>query len=69
MLSFAQDFNETLNSIRGSETKSASKKMRYKTNLNTGKYDVTYHRLEFTLNPSTIPTMLSGVVTTHIIAK
>lgn len=67
LLTYAQDFNETLNSIREAETKSASKKMLHRANLNTGNYDVTYHRLEFTVDPST--TLLNGVVTTHFIAK
>lgn len=66
---FAQDFNETLNSIREAEVKSASKKLLNRANLNTGNYDVTYHRLEFTVDPSTIPTLLNGVVTTHFVAK
>ncbi|HEX9828331.1 MAG TPA: M1 family aminopeptidase [Flavobacteriaceae bacterium] len=67
LLTYAQDFNETLNSIREAEAKSASKKMMHSANLNTGNYDVTYHRLEFTVDPSS--TILNGVVTTHFMAK
>ena len=36
-------------------------------NQNTGNYDITYHRLEFTIDPAVAN--ISGVVTTHFIAK
>lgn len=64
---FGQDFNETLNEIREAESKSALSQMMQRANLNTGNYDVTYHKLEFTIDPSS--TLLNGVVTTNFIAK
>jgi len=67
LLFFAQDYNETLNSIREAEAKSALKKMYYRTNPNTGNYDLKYHRLEFNLDPSV--DFISGVITTYFEAK
>jgi aminopeptidase N len=67
LCSFAQDFNETLNSIRVAEAKSALKKMLYKANMNTGNYDVKYHRLEFIIDPS--QAFISGDITTYFEAK
>ncbi len=64
---FGQDFNETLKSIRTAEASSAMKKMLQKANINTGNYDVKYHRLEFNLNPSVAA--ISGNVTTYFEAK
>jgi aminopeptidase N len=64
---FAQDFNETLESIRTSEANSAKKKMLQKVNANTGDYDVKYHRLELNLDPSVAS--ISGNVTTYFEAK
>ncbi|MFI1772795.1 M1 family aminopeptidase [Thalassobellus citreus] len=64
---FGQDFDNTLKSIRDLEVKSASKKMLQKANINTGNYDVKYHRLEFTLDPGIA--FISGDVTTYLEAK
>ncbi|MEN3323934.1 M1 family aminopeptidase [Mariniflexile soesokkakense] len=64
---FGQDFNETLKSIRVAEARSAMKKMLQRVNLNTGGYDIKYHRLEFGLNPSVA--FISGDVTTYFEAK
>ena len=64
---FGQDFDDTLNSIRESEAKSALNHMLQRANLNTGNYDVKYHSLAFTLDPSS--SFLNGVVTTHFEAK
>ncbi|MBP0905602.1 M1 family aminopeptidase [Mariniflexile gromovii] len=64
---FGQDFNETLKSIRTAEATSAMKKMLQKANANTGNYDVKYHRLEFSLDPSVA--FISGAVTTYFEAK
>jgi len=63
----AQDYNETLSSIREAEFKSALKKMAYRVNPNTGNYDLKYHRLEFNLDPSV--NFISGDVTTYFEAK
>ncbi|MCB0447238.1 MAG: peptidase M1, partial [Gelidibacter sp.] len=65
--SFTQDFNETLNTIREAEAKSALNQMLFRANLNTGNYDVKYHRLEFDVNPS--QAFISGDVTTYFEAK
>ncbi|MFG6685471.1 M1 family aminopeptidase [Mariniflexile sp. HNIBRBA6329] len=64
---FGQDFNETLKAIRTAEATSAMKKMLQKANANTGNYDVKYHRLEFSLDPSVA--FISGAVTTYFEAK
>ncbi len=50
------------------EAKSASNRIYNRTaNLNTANYDVKYHKLEFTIDPSVAS--ISGVVTTHFEAK
>ena len=67
LLFFAQDYNETLNSIREAEAKSALSRMMYKVNMNTGNYDIKYHRLEFNVDPS--QANISGDVTTYFEAK
>ena len=64
---FSQDYKSTLNSIREAEAKSALKKMLYKANQNTGNYDLKYHKLEFTINPSVA--FISGSVTSYFVAK
>jgi aminopeptidase N len=66
-LTFGQDFNETLNSIREAEAKSALHQMLFRANPNTGNYNVTYHKLELTVDPSVA--FISGIVTTHFQAK
>src|SRR5688572_22141956 len=53
---------ETLCKIASLETKSAKAKMNFKTNSNTSNYDITYHSLEFTVDPAHY--FISGVVTT-----
>jgi len=66
--SFSQTFDEDLNTLVEAEAKSASSRIyNHRVNLNTGNYDVTYHKLEFTMNPSVAS--ISGVVTTHFVAK
>jgi len=67
LVTFGQDFNETLNEISESEAKSALRAMSIQANLNTGDYDVKYHRLEFDVDPSSA--FLSGEVTTYFEAK
>ena len=63
----AQDYQKDFNAIIQSETKSASALLNFRVNVNTGNYDVKYHKLEFTLDPST--PFLEGIVTTHFVAK
>ncbi len=61
-ISFAQKEQETLTEIINSEMKSASNLMAVAVNLNTLDYDVTYHKLEFTIDPEVY--FVSGKVTT-----
>ncbi len=63
----AQDYNETLNAIRASEAKTALRQMMSSSNLNTGNYDVKYHRLELNVDPS--QAFISGDITTYFEAK
>ena len=64
---FGQDYIKSFNDIQKAEAKQALKKMLQKANTNTGNYDVKYHRLEFTLNPSSA--YLSGAITTYFESK
>lgn len=64
---FGQDYNKSFNEIQKAEAKSALKKMLQKANANTGNYDVKYHRLEFTIDPSIA--YITGAVTTYFKAK
>lgn len=66
-VAFAQDYNETLNSIREAEAKSALNQMMQRANLNTGNYDLKYNRLELEIDPSVA--FISGEVTTYFEAK
>lgn len=53
--------------ISEAEAKSASKKINFKTNPNTSNYDITYHKLEFSVNP--VIASISGKVMTTFTAK
>lgn len=64
-LAYAQDFQ--LNTIREAEVKSVLNQMQFRTNANTGNYDVKYHRLEVAVDPSIA--YISGDVTTYYEAK
>ena len=66
-LGYAQSFDEDQSGIIEAETKSASSRIYFRANANTGNYDVKYHKLEFTINPSVAS--ISGIVTTHFEAK
>lgn len=52
--------------IAEAEMKSASQLMAFATNPNTANYDVTYHKLEFTVNPAVL--FITGKVTTTFTA-
>jgi aminopeptidase N len=67
IVSFGQDFTESMEMIREAETKAALNKILHRVNMNTGNYDVTYHRLELDVNPS--QAFISGDVTTYFEAK
>jgi len=59
---FSQDNLVLFEKMRASEANSASKLMSVKTNPNTANYDITYHKLEFTINPAVY--FISGKITT-----
>ena len=63
---FSQDNLVLFEKMRASEANSASKQMSVKTNPNTANYDITYHKLEFTINPSVL--FITGKVTTTFTA-
>ncbi|MCB0399332.1 MAG: T9SS type A sorting domain-containing protein [Winogradskyella sp.] len=67
LISNAQDYNETLDNIRSTEAKAARQLIMTPKNLNTGNYDVRYHRLELNIDPS--QPSISGNVTTYFVAK
>jgi hypothetical protein len=63
---FAQkDVLET-NNIAAVEMRSASRTMNFQANVNTQNYDVTYHKLELTVDPAVY--FISGKVTTTFTA-
>ncbi len=66
-MSFAQDNSTQLTTIIEDESKSAFKILQNTRNLNTGNYDLKYHRLAFNVNPS-IAT-ISGNITSYFEAK
>ncbi len=47
-----QDYNKSFGSIQKAEAKKALSKMAFKVNINTGNYDIKYHRLAFNLDPA-----------------
>ncbi len=64
---YSQNFDEDQSAIIEAETKSAIGRINYRANANTGNYDVKYHKLEFSIDPSVAS--ISGIVTTHFEAK
>ncbi len=65
--SFCQKSNSNLYQIIEAEAKSASKTINYKANVNTANYDITYHKLEWTIDPAIAN--ISGDITTNFTAK
>lgn len=61
------NLQDDLSSIIESETKAALNSVQGSRNLNTGNYDLTYHRLEFEVDPGIA--FISGDVTSYFIAK
>lgn len=61
---FAQQRTSATHRIAEAEMKSASQLMDFQVNPNTLNYDITYHKLEFTVNPSVATKFISGKVTT-----
>lgn len=65
---FSQTFENDQMEIIEAETKAASHRIyEARVSANTGNYDVKYHKLEFTIDPSIAN--ISGIVTTHFEAK
>ena len=64
--SFSQE-NEIFNELIESEAKSASKIIVHKANINTANYDITYHKLEFTVDPAIA--FINGIISTTFTAK
>ena len=60
--SFAQKDSVALSKIATAEMKSASNLMAFVSNPNTQNYDITYHKLEFTVDPAVY--LVSGKITT-----
>jgi len=65
--SHAQVVPDDFSIIHEAETKAALKVTQGARNMNTGNYDLTYHRLEFEVNPNVA--FISGDVTSYFIAK
>jgi aminopeptidase N len=63
---YAQNSSLQLQDIAATEMKIASKKMSLVANPNTKNYDITYHKLEFTVDPANY--YISGKVTTTFTA-
>ncbi|MDI1318397.1 M1 family aminopeptidase [Flavobacterium sp.] len=63
---FAQSNTATRSSIAEAEMKSAAQTMNLQVNPNTINYDITYHKLELTVNPNT--KFISGKITTTFTA-
>ena len=59
---FAQKTLSEISGIAASEMKSAAREMNLVVNPNTQNYDITYHKLEFTVNPGV--DSISGKITT-----
>jgi aminopeptidase N len=63
---FSQNKSASTEAIAESELKSASQLLSVEVNPNTQNYDITYHKLEFTLNPSV--KFITGKITTTFTA-
>ncbi|MES2411619.1 MAG: M1 family aminopeptidase, partial [Bacteroidota bacterium] len=61
---FAQKSHDKNNAIAEAEMKSASQLLNIEVNPNTANYNITYHRLEFTVNP-TVKFITGKVFTTY----
>lgn len=59
---FGQNYSSELDDIMHYERKAASQKINFVANANTSNYDITYHKLEFTVDPAVY--FISGKVTT-----
>lgn len=64
---YAQQDDTVFNSLVEAEMKSAYQATNFTANLNTGNYDIQYHRLDFEVDPA--EHYITGTVTTTFIAK
>lgn len=67
LLMMAQDFQQNLETIRVAEATTALNQIFQQANVNTGNYDLKYHRIEIQVDPS--QSFISGEVTTYFVAK
>jgi aminopeptidase N len=67
LMNVASSFAQQLSQISEAEAKSATSKIHFRANPNTSNYNVTYHKLEFTVDPAVAS--ISGKVTTTFTAK
>ncbi|EGV43808.2 T9SS type A sorting domain-containing protein [Bizionia argentinensis JUB59] len=63
----AQDYQKPFNKNQEAEAKMAMKKMEARFSINTGDYDIKYHRLDLSVDPGVA--FISGNVTTYFEAK
>jgi len=63
----AQDYLKDFSSTVETETKSAEKIINGTRNLNTGNYDLKYHRMDLNINPNVA--FIEGDITSYFIAK
>ena len=63
----AQDYDSILTEIREAEAKSALQRIMHRSNLNTGNYDLKYHRLELDVDPAVA--FISGTITSYFVAN
>ncbi|ESU23688.1 M1 family metalloprotease precursor [Flavobacterium enshiense DK69] len=61
-IGFSQDNQNEFHKLVHSEMKAAAGKMNFRENPNTQNYNITYHKLEFTVDPAVY--FISGIVTT-----
>ncbi len=63
----AQDYEKMLEEVQIAEAKAALNQIMHRANLNTGNYDLKYHRLELDVDPSV--NFISGAITSYFVAK
>jgi aminopeptidase N len=66
LIGFSSTKAQEIRTISEAEAKSASKKIHFKANPNTSNYDITYHKLEFSVDPAIAS--INGKVTTTFTA-
>jgi aminopeptidase N len=61
--------SQDLKNLLDNEKRAAENRINYRVNPNTTNYDITYHRLEWSVDPASSPAAISGTVTTYWEAK